>query len=208
MNEPDSSVVNRMLNDRDVLITAYARTPIGSFGGSLSDIPATGLAAIAIKGALTKLSGAVRTDEIDSVVLGHVLTGGCGQATARQAASGADLPMSTPCFSVDKVCASGMKALAIATASIGCGSENICVVGGMESMSRVPYQLDSLRLGKRMGHDQIMDGLVRDGLWDVYNNEHMGSCTERVNERFGITREDLDAYAIETNRRARDAYAI
>lgn len=193
-------------NDRDAVILAYARTPFGSFGGSLAELSATALGSIAIRGALGKLQDKVRPDEVESVLMGHVLTGGCGQATARQAAVGAGIPVSVPSYSIDKVCASGMKAIAVAANEISSGSENICIAGGMESMSRVPFHLDSLRTGKKMGHDQIVDGLIRDGLWDVYNNEHMGSCTERVNETFGLTREELDAYAIETNRRARDAY--
>jgi acetyl-CoA C-acetyltransferase len=100
-----------------------------------------------------------------------------------------------------------MKAISVAALSIQAGAENICVAGGMESMSRVPFHLDSLRLGRKMGHDQVVDGLIRDGLWDVYNNEHMGSCTEKVNQKFALTRENLDSYAIESNRRAREAYS-
>jgi acetyl-CoA C-acetyltransferase len=193
--------------ERDAVIVSYARTPIGSFGGMLSDIPATGLGSLAIKGAMSKLHDKIKPEEVDSVIMGHVLTGGCGQATARQAAVGAGIPMSVPSFSVDKVCASGMKAVALAATSIQGGMDNICIAGGMESMSRVPFHLDSLRTGRKMGHDQVVDALIRDGLWDVYNNEHMGSCTERVNERFGLTRENLDAFAIETNRRAKEAYS-
>ena len=194
-------------SERDAVIVAYGRTPIGSFSGSLAEVPATLLGSTAIKGVLSKLNDKIKPEEVDSVIMGHVLTGGCGQATARQASAGAGVPMNVPSFSVDKVCASGMKAVALAAVNIQAGMENICIAGGMESMSRVPFHLDSMRSGRKMGHDQIVDALIRDGLWDVYNNEHMGSCTERVNERFGITREDLDAYAIETNRRARDAYA-
>jgi acetyl-CoA C-acetyltransferase len=196
-----------MKSEQDAVIVSYARTPIGSFTGILSELSATSLGSTAIKGALAKLSDKMKPEEIGSVVLGHVLTGGCGQASARQAAVGAGIPMDVPSYSVDKVCASGMRAVAIAAMSIQSGQEDICVAGGMESMSRVPFHLDSMRGGKKMGHDQIVDGLIRDGLWDVYNNEHMGSCTERVNEKFGITRDALDAYAIETNRRAREAYA-
>ena len=196
-----------MKSEHDAVIVSYARTPIGSFTGSLSDVPASGLGSTAIKGALGKLADKIRPEEVESVIMGHVLTGGCGQATARQAAVGAGIPMSVPSYSIDKVCASGMKAVATAAVTIQAGVEDICIAGGMESMSRVPFHLDSMRCGKKMGHDQIVDGLIRDGLWDVYNNEHMGSCTERVNERYGITREALDAYAVETNRRAREAYA-
>ena len=196
-----------MRTERDVFIVSYARTPIGSFGGSLSEHTASSLGAIAIGGALSKLGSSIKRSEIDSVAMGHVFTGGCGQATARQAAVGAGIPMNVPAFSVDKVCASGMKAVAIAFSAISNNSEDICIAGGMESMSRVPFHLDSMRSGRRMGHDQVVDGLIRDGLWDVYNNEHMGSCTERVNEKMGITREAMDAYAIESNRRAKEAFA-
>ena len=196
-----------MKSDRDVFIVSYARTPMGSFRGSLEEFPATSLGSIAIKGALSKLSHAIATTDIDSVTMGHVLTGGCGQSTARQAAIAAGLPMNIPAFSVDKVCASGMKAVALAASAIRNGDEEICIAGGMESMSRVPFHLDSIRSGRRMGHDHVFDGLIRDGLWDVYNNEHMGSCTEKVNERMGISREAMDAYAIETHRRAKEAIA-
>ena len=194
-------------SERDAVIVSYARTPIGSFCGALSELSAPRLGSIAIRAALDKLNDKVKSDEIDSVILGHVLTGGCGQSTARQAAMGAGLPVEIPSFSVDKVCASGMKAVALAAAAISSGSEDICVAGGMESMSRVPFNLDSMRGGRKMGHDQVVDALIRDGLWDVYNNEHMGSCTEKVNANLGITREQLDSYAIETNRRAREAFS-
>ena len=193
-------------SDSDVVIVSLARTPMGSFGGVLSDIPAPALGSIALRAAIERVGGKLKVGDIDTVIMGHVLTSGCGQSTARQAAIGAGVPIYVPSYSVDKVCASGMKALTIAATSISSGAETVCLVGGMESMSRVPYQLDSFRSGKRMGHDQITDGLIRDGLWDVYDDEHMGTCTEKVNEKYQISRADMDAWALESNKRAKEAY--
>lgn len=195
-----------MNTPKEVVIAAYARTPIGCFGGSLSDLTAPELGAAAIQGVLNKVRGRLNASEIDSVLMGHVLTGGCGQSTARQAAIAAGLPVSTPSYSIDKVCASGMKAVTAGAASIMCGSENIVIAGGMESMSRVPFQIDTMRFGKRMGHDRIVDGLIRDGLWDVYNDEHMGSITEKVNVKFNISRQELDEYAAESYKKTLRAY--
>jgi acetyl-CoA C-acetyltransferase len=191
----------------DVVIVAYGRTPMGSFGGSLSEKPASELGSIVIKAVLDKLRGHLQPSEVDSVILGHVLTAGCGQSPVRQACQWAGLPACVPCSSVNKVCASGMKSVMNGAASILSGAEKICIVGGMESMSRVPFYLDSLRNGRRLGHDQVVDGLIKDGLWDIYSNDHMGGCTEQVNIRYNLTREMLDSIATESNRKAIAAYS-
>lgn len=197
-----------MKSSRDAVIVSYARTPVGSFGGKLADMPATELGSVAIKVALEKVKDSLSVNEVDSVIMGHVLTACGGQATARQASMGAGLPAHIPSYSVDKVCASGMKAIMLATSAILLQQEDVIVAGGMESMSRAPYYLEKLRVGKRMGHEQVTDALIKDGLWDVCYDEHMGSCTERVNTAMGITRQQMDDYALRTYQRAKDATAI
>jgi len=186
----------------EVYVVSYARTPLGTICGSLSSVDAPTLAAVAIEGAISKLHGKLDKNDIDEVVLGHVLQGGCGQAPARQAALKSGIPMHVPCSSVNKVCASGLKALTTATMSILLGYNTVTVVGGMEVMTRVPHYLRSLRSGKKLGHDELIDGMIHDGLWDVYNNQHMGNCAEKTALDFGITREDVDSFAAESAKRA------
>ena len=171
----------------------------------LSELSATDLGGYAIRGCLSRMTGRIGEADIEAVVMGHVLAANCGQLPARQAATAAGLPPSVTCFSVDKVCASGMKAVMIAASSIRSGAESIVVAGGMESMSSVPYYVSGMRFGKRMGHDQLIDGLIKDGLWDVENNAHMGTCTEGVNITYSIEREDADAWAAATFGRASHA---
>jgi acetyl-CoA C-acetyltransferase len=178
---------------KDVIIVSAARTPIGSFNGALSDIPATGLGSIAV-GEAIKRAGIKPTD-IDEVVLGNVLSAGLGQAPARQAALRAGLPPSVNCLTVNKVCGSGLKAVMLAAQAVALGDAEIVVAGGMESMSRAPYLLEKARFGYRMGNGEIIDSMIRDGLWDVYNNLHMGSCAELVAERYKVSREEQDRYA-------------
>jgi acetyl-CoA C-acetyltransferase len=187
---------------KEVVIVAATRTPIGSFGGSLASISATQLGALAIKSAVEK-SG-LKPDQIQEVYMGNVMSANLGQAPATQAAIFAGLPY-LPATTVNKVCASGMKAIMLAAQSIAIGQNDIVVAGGMENMSSVPYYLDKARNGYRLGNGQIIDGLVKDGLWDVYNDYHMGSAAELCATDCNISREEQDAYAIESYNRAQKA---
>jgi len=186
----------------EVVIVAATRTPIGSFGGSLSSFSATQLGSIVIKSAIEK-SG-LKPEHIQEVFMGNVLSANVGQAPATQAAIFAGLPY-LPSTTVNKVCASGMKAIMLGAQSIATGQNDIVLAGGMESMSNVPYYLDKARNGYRLGNGQIIDGLVKDGLWDVYNDYHMGSAAELCATECNISREDQDAYAIESYKRAQKA---
>lgn len=187
---------------KDVVIVAVARTPIGSFGGSLSGFTATQLGGFAIKAVVEKAG--LKPEQVQEVYMGNVLSANLGQAPATQAAKFAGLP-DVPTTTINKVCASGTKAIMLAAQSIALGQNEIVVAGGMESMSNVPYYLDKARNGYRLGHGQITDGLVKDGLWDVYNDYHMGSAAELCAETCNITREDQDNYAIESYQRAQNA---
>jgi len=189
---------------KEVVIVAATRTPIGSFGGSLAALSATQLGALAIKSAIEK-SG-LKPDQIQEVYMGNVMSANLGQAPATQAAIFAGLPY-LPATTVNKVCASGIKAIMLAAQSIAIGQNDIVVAGGMESMSNVPYYLDKARNGYRLGNGQITDGLVKDGLWDVYNDYHMGSAAELCAVDCNISREEQDAFAIESYNRAQKAQA-
>ena len=189
---------------RDVVIVAAVRTPVGSFGGSLAGFSATQLGGFAIKAAVEKAG--LKPDSIQEVYMGNVLSANLGQAPATQAAKFAGL-IDLPATTINKVCASGTKAIMLAAQSIALGENEIVVAGGMESMSNVPYYLDKARNGYRLGHGQITDGLVKDGLWDVYNDYHMGSAAELCAETCNITREDQDNFAIESYKRAQAAQA-
>jgi acetyl-CoA C-acetyltransferase len=186
----------------EVVIVAATRTPIGSFGGSLSGFSATQLGSVVIKSAIEK-SG-LKPEQIQEIYMGNVMSANLGQAPATQAAIFAGLPY-LPATTVNKVCASGMKAIMLAAQSIAIGQNDIVLAGGMESMSNVPYYLDKARNGYRLGNGQIIDGLVKDGLWDVYNDYHMGSAAELCATDCNITREEQDAYAIESYQRAQKA---
>jgi acetyl-CoA C-acetyltransferase len=188
-----------------VVIVSAARTPIGSFQGALAGFSAPQLGAIAIKAAIEKAG--IAADQVQEVVMGNVLSAGIGQAPARQAAVFAGLPVNTVCTTVNKVCASGMKAIMMAAQSIMTGEIDIAVAGGMESMSNVPYYLPSYRNGGRLGHGSVEDGIIKDGLWDVYKNFHMGNAAEICAREYGITREEQDAYAINSYKRAQQASA-
>jgi len=189
---------------KEVYIISATRTAIGSFGGGLSSLSATQLGATVIKSAVEKAG--LKPDQMQEVYMGNVLSANVGQAPATQAAVFAGLPY-LPATTVNKVCASGMKAIMLAAQSIQLGQNDIVVAGGMESMSNVPYYLDKARNGYRLGNGQIIDGLVKDGLWDVYNDYHMGSAAELCAEECKISREDQDAYAIESYQRAQKAQA-
>ncbi|MFD2872062.1 acetyl-CoA C-acyltransferase [Mucilaginibacter ximonensis] len=184
---------------REVVIVSATRTPIGSFGGALSSFGATQLGAVAIKSAVSK-SG-LKPEQIQEVFMGNVLSANIGQAPATQAAIYAGLPY-LPATTINKVCASGMKAIMLAAQSIALGHNDIVVAGGMESMSNVPYYLAKARTGYKLGNDLLIDGLVEDGLWDVYNNYHMGSAAELCAAECHINREEQDAYAIESYKRS------
>ncbi len=187
---------------KEVVIVAAVRTPIGSFGGSLSSFSASQLGGIAIKGALEKIG--LDAGLVQEVYMGNVLSANLGQAPATQAAKFAGLP-DLPATTINKVCASGTKAIMLAAQSIALGDADIVIAGGMESMSNVPYYLDKARNGYRLGHGQITDGLVKDGLWDVYNDYHMGSAAELCADKCEISREQQDDFAIQSYRRAQQA---
>jgi acetyl-CoA C-acetyltransferase len=189
---------------KEVYIVAATRTPVGAFGGALSSFSATQLGAIVIKEAVQRAG--ISPDLVQEVYMGNVLSSNIGQAPVTQAVIYAGLPNTVPGTTVNKVCASGMKAIMLGAQSIMLGDSDIVVAGGMESMSNVPYYLDKARNGYRLGHGQITDGLVKDGLWDVYNNFHMGNATELCATEYKITREEQDAYAIESYKRSAAAY--
>src|SRR5574342_23642 len=185
---------------REVVIIGAARTPIGSFLGTLSAVPAPRLGAVAVKAALQRAG--VDPAQVDEVVMGNVLQAGVGQAPARQAALYAGLPESTPCWTMNKVCGSGLKSVISAAQAIALGDAEVVVAGGMESMSNTPYYARSVRNGARMGNAELTDGMLSDGLWDVYNQVHMGMCAEDCAARHGISRSVQDEYALESTRRA------
>jgi len=187
---------------QEVFIVAAVRTPIGSFGGSLASLSACDLGGFAIREAV-KRSG-LNAGQIEEVFFGNVLSANLGQAPATQAAKLAGLP-DIPATTINKVCASGTKSIMLAAQSIALGQRDIVVAGGMESMSNVPYYLDKARTGYRLGHGQVTDGLVKDGLWDVYNDYHMGSAAELCAVEHNISREDQDAYAIQSYKRSQTA---
>ena len=189
---------------QEVYIVAAVRTPMGSFGGSLSAISATQLGAIAIKGALAKIN--LDPNKVEEVYMGNVLQANLGQAPARQAAIFAGLPNTVPATTVNKVCASGMKAVMLAAQSIMLGDNDIVVAGGMENMSGVPYYLDKARFGAKLGDAKMIDGLVKDGLTDVYNNYHMGNAADMCAKECNISREAQDAFAIESYTRSATAW--
>jgi acetyl-CoA C-acetyltransferase len=188
---------------REVVIVGAARTQVGSFLGSLAAVPAPRLGAAAIREALARAR--VEPSAVDEVVMGNVLQAGVGQAPARQAALFAGLPESVPCWTLNKVCGSGLKAVISGAQAIALGDAEVVVAGGMESMSNAPYYSKALRTGARMGNVELVDGMVHDGLWDVYNQVHMGLCAEDCATRHGISRSAQDEYALESTRRAIEA---
>ncbi len=188
---------------REVVIVSAARTAIGSFGGALSTIPAPKLGAVAIKGALERAR--VSGDDVDEVLMGCVLPAGIGQAPARQAMIAAGIPNTVGAVTVNKVCGSGLKTVMLAAQAIKAGDANIVVAGGMENMSLAPYYLQKARTGYRMGNGELVDGMVHDGLWDPYNNFHMGKAGELCASEKNIDRERQDAYASLSYRRAQMA---
>jgi acetyl-CoA C-acetyltransferase len=188
---------------REVVIVGAARTPIGSFMGSLAAVTAPRLGAVAIRAALERAG--VAPGAVDEVVMGNVLQAGVGQAPARQAAIFAGLPEKVPCWTLNKVCGSGLKAVISGAQAIALGDADVVVAGGMESMSNVPYYDRAARAGVRMGNVELVDGMIFDGLWDVYNQQHMGLCGEHCATTQGISRAQQDEYAMESTRRAIEA---
>jgi acetyl-CoA C-acetyltransferase len=188
---------------KEVVIVSAVRTPIGSFGGKLSSVPATKLGATAIKAAISKAG--IKPELVDEVFMGNVLQANLGQAPARQAAIFAGLSEETPCTTINKVCSSGMKSIMIGAQTIMCGDNDVVIVGGMENMSSVPHYLNG-RTGQKLGNMNLIDGLVKDGLTDVYNSVHMGNCAELCAKEMNFTREQQDEFAIESYNRSAIAW--
>jgi acetyl-CoA C-acetyltransferase len=193
------------MNKKEVYIISAVRTPMGSFGGSLKDFTAPKLGAVAIKAALEKAG--LQPNQVQDVLMGCVIQANLGQAPARQAAKFAGLPNEVNCTTINKVCASGMKAIAQAAQSIALGDADIVVAGGMESMSNVPFYVDSLRWGNKFGNTNLIDGLAKDGLTDAYDEQAMGNAGELCAKECGITREEQDTFAIESYKRSQAAWA-
>ena len=187
----------------NTVILSAARTPIGTFLGKLSSLPAPALGAAAIRAALERAG--VKPEEIEQVIMGNVLQAGIGQAPARQASLKAGIPDSVPCITLHKVCGSGMRAVMDASNAIIAGEYELAVAGGMESMSNAPYLLERARSGYRMGNSILVDSMIKDGLWDPYKDVHMGNCAEMCAEKYKFTREEQDAFALESYKRAQNA---
>ncbi len=188
---------------KEVVIVGAKRTAIGSYGGSLKNVPAKELGAIAIKGAIEQAG--IKPEDVEEVIMGDVLQGGLGQNVARQMSLGAGLPIETPAMTINKVCGSGLRAVELAAQIIKAGDADIIVAGGAENMSMSGYVLPNMRWGARMFNTPAVDMMVNDGLWDVYNNYHMGITAENVAEQYGLTREELDAFALASQNKAEAA---
>jgi acetyl-CoA C-acetyltransferase len=188
---------------QDVVVLSAARTPIASFQGAFRELPAHALGAAALAGAIARAG--VAPEDLDQVYMGCVLTAGQGQAPARQAALGAGCPPGTGAITLNKVCGSAMRAVMSAANDLRCGEFELVAAGGMESMSNAPYLAPAVRDGLRLGHGKLVDSMIHDGLWDPYNDQHMGHCAELCVGRYGFSREAQDEYALESYRRARQA---
>ena len=188
---------------RDVVIVSAARTPIGSFGGALKSVPTRTLGAIAVKEAIKRAG--IKAEDIDEVVLGCVLQGALGQNVARQIAMDAGIPKEVPAMTLNKVCGSGLRAISLAAQMIKAGDADIVVAGGAENMSMAAYAVPSARWGARMNNTKMVDMMVNDGLWDAFNDYHMGITAENVAEQWGLTREDLDAFSVASQEKAEAA---
>lgn len=190
---------------KEVVIVSAVRTPMGSFLGGLSSIPAVKLGATAIKGAMDKIN--LDPALVQEVYMGNVLQAGEGQAPARQAALGAGIPNTVPCTTVNKVCASGMKAVMFAAQAIKCGDADVVIAGGMESMSQTPFYSMNTRTGNKFGNTQLIDGIFNDGLQDAYNKEAMGVSGDKTAEKYGFSREEQDAFAVKSYERSANAWS-
>ncbi|MEX2406506.1 MAG: acetyl-CoA C-acyltransferase, partial [Actinomycetota bacterium] len=186
------------------VVVAGARTPIGKFGGGLSDLAAVDLGAVAIREALVRAR--IAADQVDYVILGHVLQAGTGQITARQAAIAAGIPKEVPALTVNKVCLSGINAIALADQLIRAGEVEVVVAGGMESMTGAPYLFPRARDGVRLGHAELIDSMIHDGLWSTFTQQHMGESSDEINADLGITREEQDAWSARSHHRAAAAW--
>ena len=190
---------------KEVYIVSAVRTPIGSFGGALAGFTAVELGTVAIKGALAKAG--VSAEHVDEVLMGNVVSANLGQAPARQAAIGAGIGYNVPCTTINKVCSSGMKSVMFGAQSIMLGQNDLVVTGGMESMSNIPYYIPKARFGYKFGNGELIDGLSKDGLWEVYNNFAMGNCADHTAKEMNISREEQDNYAIQSYKRSAAATA-
>lgn len=188
---------------KEAVIVAAVRTPIGSFGGSLKDVSAVDLGVTVVKGALERVG--LAPEAVDEVILGNVLSGGLGQNIARQVSVKAGIPISSPAFTINKVCGSGLKTIQLAAQAVLLGDADIVIAGGTESMSQAPYVLQQQRWGARMGDSKVVDTLLRDGLVDAFDDYHMGITAENVAEKFNITREQQDAFAVHSQHKAVNA---
>ncbi|WP_022966343.1 acetyl-CoA C-acetyltransferase [Denitrificimonas caeni] len=189
----------------EVVIVAATRTAVGSFQGSLASIPAPQLGAIVLRRLLEQTG--VSPEQVDEVILGQVLTAGSGQNPARQTAVHAGLPFATPAFTLNKVCGSGLKALHLGAQAIRCGDAEVIIAGGQENMSLSPYVMPGARTGLRMGHSKVVDSMIEDGLWDAFNNIHMGITAENLAEKYQLSREQQDAFAAASQQKATEAIA-
>lgn len=188
---------------KNVVIASAVRTPIGKYGGALKDVPAAELGTIVIKEALNRAG--VKPEQVDEVIMGNVLQAGQGQNTARQAMVQAGLPVEVPAFTLNKVCGSGLRAVSLAAQIIKVGDADVVVVGGMENMSATPYTMNCARWGQRMGDTKVTDTMIKDGLWDAFNNYHMGITAENIAEQWNITKEEQDAFALRSQNLAEKA---
>jgi len=189
-----------MVELQDAVIVSAVRTAIGTYGGGLAEVPAVKLGEICIQAALKRAD--LEPKQVDEVIMGNVLQAGLGQNPARQAAINAGLPVEIPALTINKVCGSGLKAVALAAQAVKLGDADIVVAGGMESMSRAPYLIEKARFGYRMGDGQLVDAMIRDGLWDAFNQYHMGVTAENICTECHLSREELDAFALESQQRA------
>ena len=188
---------------KEVVIVGAKRTAIGSYGGTLKNVPAKELGAVAIKGAIEQAG--IKPEDVEEVIMGDVLQGGLGQNVARQMSLGAGLPIETPAMTINKVCGSGLRAVELAAQIIKAGDADIIVAGGAENMSSAPYVMPAARWGARMFDAKMTDMMVNDGLWDAFNNYHMGMTAENVAEQWGLTREELDEFSVISQQRAEKA---
>lgn len=188
----------------DPVIVSFARTPIASFQGEFASLTAPELGSIAVKGAIERAG--IQPSDIQEAFLGNVVSTGIGQAPTRQVVLGAGIPNSVPCTGINKVCASGTKSVMIGAMSVMTGHQSVVLCGGFESMSNIPYHIPKARGGLRLGDSNIVDGLIKDGLWDPYGNTHMGICGERCSEEYSISREAQDDFALESYARAQAAW--
>ncbi len=188
---------------KNVVIASAVRTPIGKFGGTLKSVSAIELGSIVIKEALKRAN--VKPEDVDEVIMGNVLQAGLGQNSTRQSAVAAGIPVEVPSFTINKVCGSGLRAVSLATQLIKLGDDDIVVAGGTENMSAAPYLLEKARWGQRMGDGKIVDEMIRDGLWESFNDYHMGITAENIAEQWGITREEQDEFSAKSQQKAEKA---